>query len=62
MVAPEDPSEGCNLLGSFLQLSDVPIGPSMLLGIQGSAEIFFRCTFVIERPILTLERLFDSEQ
>ena len=30
---PEDLSEGCDILGSFLQRSDVPIGPSLLFGL-----------------------------
>ena len=62
MVAPEDPSKGCDLLGSFLRKSDVPIGPYWSVGIQGSARILFRRTFAIECPILTLDRLFDDEQ
>ena len=62
MVVLEDPSEGCNLLGSFLRRSDVPIGPSFLFGLKGSDEIFFRRTFAIERPILILDRIFDDEQ
>ena len=44
----------------FLRRSDVPIGPSLSFVLQGSAEIFFRRTFTIDRPILTLDRLFDD--
>ena len=62
MVAPEDPSQGCNLLVSFLCQSDVPIGPSLLFGLQGSAVIFFQLTFLMEHPILTLGSLFDDKQ
>ena len=62
MVAPEDPSEGCDHLGSFIQKYDVLIGPSLFFGLQGSAEIFFWRTSVIERLILTLDRLFDDEK
>ena len=62
MIAPEDPSDICDLLGSFIQRSCVPIGPSLLFGLQGSAAILFRRTFAMERPILTLDRLFDDEK
>ena len=62
LVALSDPSKGCDILVSFLWWSDVLIGPSFLFGLQGSAEIFFWCTFAKERLILTLELLFDDEQ
>ena len=62
LVAPEDPSEGCDILGYFLQQSDIPIGPSLLFGLQGFSAIFFRRTFAIEHSIITLDRLFDDEQ
>ena len=62
LVASVDTSERCNLLGSFLWRYDVPIGPSLLFGLQGYDEIFFWRTFAIERPILTLDHLFDDEQ
>ena len=62
MVTPEDLSEGCDVLGSFLQRYEVLIGSSLSFDLQGSDEIFFRLTFVIEHPILTLDRLFDDYQ
>ena len=62
LVAPEDASEECDLLGYFLQRSDVPIGPYLSFGIQGSAKIFFWHTLAIDRLILTFDRLFDDEQ
>ena len=34
----------------------------MSFGLQGSAAIFFRRTFAMERLILTLGRIFDDEQ
>ena len=62
LVAPEDPSEGCNIMGSFLWRSEVLIGTSLSFGLQGSAENFFWRTFVIENSTLTLDRLFDDEK
>ena len=62
LFAQENLSEECNLMGSCLQQSDVPIGLSLSFGLQGSANIFFWRTFLIERPILTLDHIFDDEQ
>ena len=55
-------SESCDLLVSFLQQYDVPIGPSFLFGLHSSAVIFFHRTFAMECLILTLDRLFDDEK
>ena len=34
----------------------------MFFGLHGSAAIFFRRTFAMERPILIFDRLLDDEQ
>ena len=57
LVVLEDPSKVCNLLRYFLRWSDFPIGPYLSF-----ADIFFRRTFAMERPILILDRLLDDEQ
>ena len=59
---PEDPSDGCNLQGIFSPTILHSNWPVLSVRLQGSAEIFFRRNFAIERPILTLDHLFDDEQ
>ena len=58
----EDPPEGCNFESLFsltIWRSDWTV---LSVSLQGSDEIFFWRTFAIERPILTLELLFDDKQ
>ena len=51
-VAPEDLSEGCDLLVSSLRWSCFPIKPSFSSCFEDSAAIFFQCTLCLSVPFL----------
>ena len=58
---PEDPSEVCDLQGSFLRRSERYDWTLLSESLLGSAEILYRRTYMFENTTLTLDRLIDEK-